>query len=62
LHQIIDDIAKQFTLKFGQVAQPVRTAITGTTVSPPIDTTLRLLGKREVLKRLDSALKFASNN
>lgn len=57
LHQIIEDIAKQFDLKLGKVAQPVRVAITGGTVSPPIDVTLHLLGKTRVLQRLNRAIE-----
>ena len=58
LHQVVADIAKQFELKLGKVAQPVRVAVTGTTVSPPINITLRLLGKRRVLARIDKALSY----
>ncbi|EKE01720.1 MAG: hypothetical protein ACD_21C00067G0004 [uncultured bacterium] len=58
LHQVIEDIAKQFELKLGKVAQPVRVAVTGTTVSPPLNTTLRLLGKRRALERIDKALFY----
>lgn len=58
LHQIIDDIAKQFDLKLGKVAQPIRVAITGTTVSPPLNTTIRLLGKQRTIKRIDRVLLY----
>ena len=57
LHQIIEDVAKEFELKMGKVAQPIRVAVTGTTVSPPIDITLQLLGRRKVLLRLDRVIK-----
>ena len=42
--------------KLGQVAQPIRAALTGTTVSPPIDQTLVALGKAEVLARIRAAV------
>ena len=58
LHQMIDDTAAEFDIKMGKIAQPLRVAITGGSVSPSIDTTLRLLGKRRVLARLDLALEF----
>ena len=58
LHQVVVDIAKQFELKLGKVAQPLRVAVTGTTVSPPINMTLRLLGKQRVLERIDKVLVF----
>ncbi|MBO0710224.1 MAG: glutamate--tRNA ligase [Acetobacteraceae bacterium] len=39
----------------GKVAQPLRAAITGTTVSPGIDATLAALGREEALRRIDAA-------
>ncbi len=38
--------------KLGQVAQPLRVALTGSTASPGIDVTLAALGKEEALARL----------
>ncbi|MBB5372347.1 glutamate--tRNA ligase [Acidocella aromatica] len=38
--------------KLGQVAQPLRAALTGSTMSPGIDATLIALGKEESLKRI----------
>ncbi|MGE4481718.1 glutamate--tRNA ligase [Acidocella sp.] len=38
--------------KLGQVAQPLRAALTGSTMSPGIDSTLIALGKDEALKRI----------
>jgi glutamyl-tRNA synthetase len=42
-------------LKLGQVAQPLRVALTGSTVSPGIDATLAALGKAESLARIEAA-------
>ena len=39
-------------LKLGRVAQPVRAALTGSTVSPGIDETIMALGRDETLARL----------
>ena len=39
-------------LKLGQVAQPLRAALTGTLVSPAIDVTLAALGRVEALARI----------
>jgi glutamyl-tRNA synthetase len=39
-------------LKLGAVAQPLRAALTGSTMSPGIDATLAALGKTEALARL----------
>jgi glutamyl-tRNA synthetase len=38
--------------KFGQIAQPLRAALTGSTASPGIEATLAALGKEEALNRL----------
>jgi glutamyl-tRNA synthetase len=40
--------------KLGQVAQPLRAALTGSTTSPGIDATLAALGRTETLARLDA--------
>jgi glutamyl-tRNA synthetase len=42
--------------KLGQVAQPLRAALTGSTVSPGIDATLAALGRAEVLARIEAAI------
>ena len=39
-------------LKLGQVAQPLRAALTGSTTSPGIDATLAALGREEALARI----------
>jgi len=52
IHQVINHVAEQFGIKLGKLAQPLRIAVTGGTVSPPIDVTLQLLGKEMVMKAL----------
>jgi glutamyl-tRNA synthetase len=42
----------------GKVAQPLRVAVAGSAVSPPIDATLALLGRDRTLSRIDAALKL----
>lgn len=42
--------------KLGQVAQPVRAALTGSTMSPGIDATISALGRDEVIARLWAAI------
>jgi len=42
--------------KLGQVAQPLRAALTGSTVSPGIDATLAALGRAEALARIAAAV------
>jgi glutamyl-tRNA synthetase len=58
IHQAVVDTAESFELKLGKLAQPLRVAVTGGTVSPPIDVTLRLLGRERVLQRIDRALEY----
>ena len=45
-------------LGFGKIAQPVRVALTGTTVSPGIFEVIEVLGKDRVLARLRAAMEF----
>lgn len=56
IHEILTQIVHEHALKLGQLAQPVRIALTGGTVSPPIDQTIRLLGKERVIARLDRTI------
>ena len=49
------DFAERNGLKLGQVAQPLRAALTGSTVSPGIDATLAALGRDEALARIVAA-------
>ena len=43
-------------IKLGQVAQPLRAALTGATTSPPIFEVMQVLGRDETLGRIDDAL------
>ncbi|MGM0412014.1 MAG: glutamate--tRNA ligase [Pseudomonadota bacterium] len=56
IHAAIIAVAEAHDLKLGKVAQPVRVAVSGGTVSPPIDATLELLGQDATLARLDRAI------
>ena len=54
----IEEILKNFVtcrdIKFGVVAQPLRAALTGTTSSPDIFEVIEILGKDEVLQRIEA--------
>ncbi|HVC07549.1 MAG TPA: glutamate--tRNA ligase [Solirubrobacterales bacterium] len=50
-------IADRLGVKPGKLYQPIRVAITGTTVSPGIFESLAALGRSESLARMDSALQ-----
>ena len=56
IHKVFDHIMEEKELKLGKIAQPVRVALTGGTVSPGIFEVMDILGKNEVLKRLENAI------
>ena len=58
IHQAIMDVIHRFSIKMGQIAPPIRLAVTGSTSSPSIDIILQLLGKERTLKRLEYVLKY----
>jgi len=56
IHESIAAVATECGAGLGKVAQPVRVAVSGGSVSPPIDGTLEILGRETTLQRLDRAL------
>ncbi|HEX4055562.1 MAG TPA: glutamate--tRNA ligase [Tepidisphaeraceae bacterium] len=56
----LEEAVKQFCEKsglgLGKVAQPIRVAVSGTAVSPPIFETLAMLGKERTLRRIERAV------
>src|ERR1700690_3525311 len=56
IHACIGACAAAKGLALGKLAQPLRLAVCGGTVSPPIDATLGILGKAEAQDRLAKAL------
>ena len=57
LHLLADELAEG---ALGKVAQPIRIAVAGGPVSPPIGDTLVLLGKEATLRRLSRCLEHFS--
>jgi glutamyl-tRNA synthetase len=53
LQDMLKQLAKDLGRKMGDLAQPVRVALTGRTVSPSIFDVMEVLGKDETLKRLE---------
>ncbi|MEK6748305.1 MAG: glutamate--tRNA ligase [Pseudomonadota bacterium] len=60
IHQVLNAVAETHGIKLGKIAQPVRVAVSGGTVSPPIDATLWLLGREKTLARIDAAITMLS--
>ena len=56
LEALIAEYCRTNALGMGKVAQPIRVAVTGTTVSPSIYDTLVILGKDKTLARIDRCL------
>ena len=49
VHVAIMAVAEEQGVGLGKVAQPIRVAVSGGTVSPPIDVTLEILGRETTL-------------
>lgn len=56
LHELVSARAAAGGLTLGKLAQPIRLAVCGGTVSPPIDATLAILGKLQSVARVSAAL------
>ncbi len=54
--ETVQQVADEYDLGLGKLGQPIRVAVTGGPVSPPIDVTLWLVGKERTLARLDRAI------
>ena len=52
----LEDVMQRFELKLGKAQAPVRVAVTGRTVGPPLFEALEVLGQNETLRRLQVAL------
>ncbi len=57
IEKVFKAIVEKHGIKLGNVAQPVRVAITGGTESPGIFEVLEIVGKEKTLKRLERAIK-----
>ncbi len=58
IHKVVVETAERRELKLGKVAQPLRVAVAGGPVSPPIDITLELLGRERTVKRIERAIAW----
>jgi glutamyl-tRNA synthetase len=55
----LEEVGARHELKLGKVQAPVRVAVTGRTVGPPLFESLAVLGRDETLRRLGRALGLA---
>lgn len=58
IHAAIQRVAEDMGMKLGKVAPPLRLAVTGQKVSPPIAATLELLGAEKSLRRIERAIEY----
>lgn len=62
----LEDFFKAFTqernIKFKVIAQPLRVALTGKTISPGIDEIMVTLGKDRVIKKIQNAITYIESN
>jgi len=63
IENMLRSLAEEKQVGLGKIAQPLRVAICGTTVSPPIFDSVQLLGKENTLARIDITLqKFGTES
>ena len=58
IEQVFGDIVAERDIKLGRVAQPVRVALTGSTVSPGIYEVIDVLGRDATLARLAASIRY----
>ncbi|MGC6478623.1 MAG: glutamate--tRNA ligase [Ilumatobacteraceae bacterium] len=55
LKSVLEEVMEPFGLKLGKAQAPVRVAVTGRTVGPPLFESLEVLGQKETLERMSAA-------
>jgi glutamyl-tRNA synthetase len=58
LEKVFNDIVTPKGMKLGKLAQPVRVALTGGTVSPGIFDVIEVMGREKVLQRIEAAVEM----
>ncbi len=58
IEKVFSDIVNPRGLKLGKLAQPVRVALTGGTVSPGIFDVIEVMGRDKVVARIEAAVKM----
>jgi glutamyl-tRNA synthetase len=57
VEELLRGFVEQKQVGLGKVAQPLRVALTGTTISPPIFDTVDLLGMDRAIKRIEMTIQ-----
>ncbi len=58
IEKVFNDLGAEKNIKLGKIAQPVRVALTGGTVSPGIFEVIEVMGKGKTLARIEAAIKL----
>ena len=61
IEKVFNEIVNAKGLKLGKLAQPVRVALTGGTVSPGIYDVIEVMGRDKVIQRIDAAVAMIGN-
>ena len=56
LKAVVEAVGEKHSLKLGKLQAPLRVAVTGRSVGPPLFEPIALLGREATLKRIDAAL------
>jgi len=56
INGVVKQVVAEFKLKLPKLAMPLRVMVTGTAQTPSIDAVLELIGREEVVRRMDDAL------
>ena len=60
ISEAIRAVAEEHEIGLGKLGQPIRVAVTGGPVSPPIDVTVALVGRDRTLARLRRAIEIVA--
>lgn len=62
ISQAIGNVMAQENVKLGSLAQPLRIALSGSSATPPIEATVKLVGKHRTMERIEKAIKFITQS
>ncbi len=60
LKRVVEDVGVHYDVKLGKLQAPLRIAVTGRTVGPPLFESMEILGAPTVLERIDAAIARAT--
>ena len=62
LHEMLRSIGEQHGMKLGKAQAPLRVAITGRSVGPPLFESMQFLGRETVVQRITAAQQKLDTN